>query len=180
MLSEHGTLSIVLASYQVCKHIIKTAYMFTMVFFFSLIFLKAYPSARLHFSLRLCCFEKGIESHPVSRIESLTFDPAVVGSWVKPVSEEGSTVYEICYHCSVWQFHLESIHSVSATKKKKKKKETRTHTHKQQYCKKAFSFLILDLVSVSRGFLLPHVEDWALIAAKIGSATSALLNVPAH
>lgn len=41
MLSEHGTLSIVLASYQVCKHIIKTAYMFTMVFFFFINFLKS-------------------------------------------------------------------------------------------------------------------------------------------
>lgn len=93
---------------------------------------------------------------------SPTFDRAVVGSWVNPISEGSSTDYEICYHCSVSHFHLESIQFVSAIQ--------------QQHCKKNI-FLILNSIRVSRGFFLPHVEDWALIADRICSLTSALLNV---
>lgn len=50
----------------------------------------------------------------------------------------------------------------------------------QQHCKKAFSFLILDNIWVSRGFFLPHMEDRALTAAKIRSATAALLYATAQ
>lgn len=54
------------------------------------------------------------------------------------------------------------------------------NSKKQQHCKKAFSFLILDNIWASRGFFLPHMEARALTAAEIHSATSALLYVTAQ
>lgn len=80
------------------------------------------------------------ESHSISRIESLTFVPAAVGSLGNPISEEGSTVYEICYHCCVSQFHLASIPSVSATHTKKVHAHTHTHKLNSTAKKKPFLF----------------------------------------
>lgn len=71
---------------------------------------------------------------------------------------------------AVSHFHLESIQFVSA---------------KQQHSKTKKFFLISgNNIRVSRVvvflFFLPHVEDWALIAARICSLTSALLNATAQ
>lgn len=105
---------------------------------------------------------KLFESHSISRIGSLTFVPAAVGSWRNLISEEGSTVYEICYHCCVSQFHLASIPSVSATHTKKVRVHIHTHTKLIVLQKKAFSFLILDLFWSPGVFCYPmwRIEHW--------------------